>query len=299
MTPADPSAPLTPQWNYVTIVGCGLIGASFALALRASGSCRHIAGWDTNPQALNDALRAGIIDEIDNAFPAGGTSLAELIYLAAPVRQIISFISEKGCQAARGTIITDSGSTKVEICRAALIHLPEEIFFVGGHPIAGSHNSGPTYAQPQLFQGAPYILIDEGNEKTNPALTKVKATVERLGANVKLLTATEHDRAMALVSHLPQLLASALAATISEAACNNSLKEIAGAGYADMTRLAGSTWSVWHDVLLTNAVPLADALELLLKKLIALREELRLSPIPGGEELPYASSLFPEQGSSK
>jgi prephenate dehydrogenase len=299
MSPEDAIAPATPQWSYVTVVGCGLIGASFALALRARNASPRIAGWDTNPRSLEEALRAGVIDEIDNAFQTGGTSLAELIYLAMPVRQIISFINEKGFQTAKGTIITDSGSTKVEICRAALIHLPEERFFVGGHPIAGSHNSGPTYAQPQLFQGAPYILIDEGNEKTRPALTKVKETVEGLGANVKLLTATEHDRAMAFVSHLPQVLSSALAATVNEAACINSRKDIAGAGYSDMTRLAGSAWSVWHDVLLTNAEPLADALELLVKKLIALREELRLSTMSGGEELPYASSLFPQQGSPK
>jgi prephenate dehydrogenase len=90
-----------------------------------------------------------------------------------------------------------------------------------------------------------------------------------------------------------------LAATVNEAACSNSRNDIAGAGYSDMTRLAGSAWSVWHDVLLTNAEPLADALELLVKKLIALREELRLSTMSGGEELPYASSLFPQHGSPK
>src|ERR1700682_2595616 len=150
-------------WNRVTIIGCGLIGASFALALRRAGACARIAGWDTSAPVLDEAVRTGVIDEVDQAFASEAVSSSDLIYLAMPVGEIIDFLRERGRQIKPGAVITDAGSTKVEICRAARLHLPDAQQFVGGHPVAGSHLPGLAHARDDLFAGAPYVLITDGD----------------------------------------------------------------------------------------------------------------------------------------
>ncbi|HWW76143.1 MAG TPA: prephenate dehydrogenase, partial [Pyrinomonadaceae bacterium] len=191
------------KWNRVTVVGCGLIGASFALALRRGGGCGRIAGWDSSAAVLAEALERGVIDEIDQPFADGHVSHSELFYLAMPVGEIIRFLRERGGQTRRGAIITDAGSTKAQVCRAAREHLPEGRLFVGGHPVAGSHHAGLAHARHDLFDGAPYALITGGGGEEEQALAALKETVELLGARAVLTTALEHDRAMAVVSHLP------------------------------------------------------------------------------------------------
>ncbi len=296
MKPAENGTSATPHWSKVTVVGCGLVGSSFALALRQKKMCARIAGWDKNPQVLQEALRLEIIDEIDEAFAAGGVSNADLIYLATPVRQIVDFLRRYGTQTKSGCIITDSGSSKVDICRAARGHLPPDRFFVGGHPMAGSQNSGLTYAQAKLFAGAPYILTNDNAENKEPLAT-IQETLESLGANVKLMSPAEHDRTMALISHLPQLLSSALAAVVDTELGEDSWRTLAGNGYTDMTRLAGSSWSIWRDIFATNATPVAHGIDLLLQRLIAVREELKAGASGGGEELPETRGLFDRERS--
>ena len=139
----------------MTIVGCGLIGASFALALRKSGTCRRIAGWDIDAEVLQEALQRGIIDEVDSSFVDGAVSQSDLIYLAMPVGGILELLRERGQQINAGALVTDAGSTKVEICRAAREHLPDGVVFVGGHPIAGSEHSGLAYSDAELFRRRP------------------------------------------------------------------------------------------------------------------------------------------------
>jgi prephenate dehydrogenase len=260
----------------ITVVGCGLIGASFALALRrrCDASVR-IAGWDSSAFVLDQALQTGIIDEIDGALPGGRVSASDLIYLAMPVGGIISFLQERGAQVARGALVTDAGSTKELVCAAALDYLPEGRCFVGGHPVAGSHLHGPTHARADLFDNAPYVLISDRKQKDDEALATISELVEMIGARAILKTAEEHDRAMALVSHLPQLLSSALAATVNGQASADCLSRLSGTGYRDMTRLAESSWSIWGDIFATNPLPIADALDQLLDKLLAARDELR------------------------
>ncbi len=106
-------------WGRVTVVGCGLIGASFALALRRAGACARVAGWDASPSVLDEALTRGIIDEVDDAFADGGVSESDLVYLATPVGAIIEFLRERASQIKPGAVVTDAGSTKREVCRAA------------------------------------------------------------------------------------------------------------------------------------------------------------------------------------
>ena len=274
------------------MVGCGLIGASFALALRRCSSEVRIAGWDSASRALNRALERGIIDELDEAIAGEQVSTSDLIYLAMPVGGIKSFLQDRGAHVAPGAIVTDAGSIKSEVCKTALRYLPEDRLFVGGHPVAGSHLGGLEHARADFFDNAPYVLIKEYRRTNDEALMTMKELVEMVGARVVLTTAAEHDRAMALVSHLPQLISSVLAATIDNQAKADMLKRIAGTGYRDMTRLAESSWSMWGDIFATNAGPIANAVDEMLEQLIAVRDELRRSAAQTNPQLVKTGALF-------
>ncbi|HWT01349.1 MAG TPA: prephenate dehydrogenase/arogenate dehydrogenase family protein [Pyrinomonadaceae bacterium] len=281
-----------PLWERVSIVGCGLVGASFALALRRAGLCERIGGWDSSASVRDEAMARGVIDEVDRAFVDGAVSSSDLIYLAMPVREIISFLSERGAQVKPGALVTDAGSTKREVCRAARDSVPAGRQFVGGHPVAGHHAGGLAHARADLFEGASYVLVKEEGEAARPALDVLTEAVERVGARVRLLTADGHDRAMAVVSHAPQIVASALAASVREQEDADALRSLAGAGYRDMTRLASSPWPVWRDILATNPSEIAEALDALVAKLSAAGAELREYAKRGAGELSVTGRLF-------
>src|SRR5918998_804088 len=205
---------MTKRWDRVTVVGCGLVGASFALALKAAGACARVAGWDADPAALDEALRLGAVDEVDTAFREGGVSRSDLVYLATPVGQIVEFLRAGAPHVKPGAVVTDAGSTKREVCRAARAHAEKSWRFVGGHPVAGSHLRGPEHARADLFEGAPYVLTPPEDGSDPAALDALAETLNSLGARVRVLTAAEHDRALARLSHVPQLVSCALAATV-------------------------------------------------------------------------------------
>ena len=278
-----------PIWERATVVGCGLVGASFALALKRAGACARVAGWDADPAALEEAIGLGAVDEVDGAFAEGGVSASDLVYLATPVGQIVEFLRAGAPQVGPGAVLTDAGSTKVEVCRAARAVAESGRRFVGGHPVAGSHLRGAAHARADLFEGAPYVLTpaeDAGDPASLAALVAVEETLHRLGARVSVTSAAEHDRALALVSHLPQLASGALAATVAAQPDADALRSLAGAGFRDMTRLAESSWEVWHDILATNPSEVADALDAFVSKLSAVRDGLR------DGRLDLASALF-------
>ena len=279
-----------PHWNQVTVVGCGLIGSSFARALKKHMLCDRVFGWDTAPANLNEAMALDVIDEVDPAFVAGGVSDSDLLYLAMPVLSIIEFLSEHIPKIKPGAIITDAGSTKLAICETAAKHLPGNRHFVGGHPIAGSHLSGVRNGHADLMAGV-YVMIYDQSVDSN-AFDDVKQTIEAIGARPKSMTAAQHDRVFAIVSHLPQLLSSALASTVSDQQDANSLLELAGAGYQDMTRLAGSSWSMWSDVLATNRAEICSVLDQLIDKLTLIRDELHHGNLLSDS---IVSSLFKQQ----
>jgi len=281
------------RWDTVTVVGCGLVGASFALALKRAGACRRVAGWDVSPAALDEALARGCIDEVDRSFAAtDAVSPSDLVYLATPVGQIIEFLRTRAGQVKAGAVVTDAGSTKAEVCRAAREAKGRGWSFVGGHPVAGGHRGGPAHARADLFEGAPYVLASVEDGSDPAALASVEEMLERIGARVRVLSAREHDRALALTSHLPQLLSSALASIVEDDADPDALRALSGPGYRDMTRLAESDWRVWRDIFLTNPAAVADALERLLPKLTAARDELRQHSYDGGGALRATAALF-------
>ncbi len=280
----------SPKWNRVTIVGCGLIGSSFALALRKNGMCQRVVGWDASQDILSEARNRGIVDEIDSSFTHGRVSTSDLIYLAMPIGDIISFLRERGAQVKAGALITDSGSTKAEICRAAREYLPPDRFFVGGHPIAGSHHSGLAYADSALFTDAPYVLVNGG--AAIDKLRDIEQTLHAMGAHVTLMTAEAHDRALAFISHLPQLLSITLAATLGNETDRDSLLALSGNGLRDMTRLAGSSWSMWRDILATNHEQIAEALAAIMQRLEIVSDEVQTESMERASAFVATGKLF-------
>ena len=280
------------EFRRVTVIGCGLIGASFALALRHNGACESVLGWDISPSILDEALTLGVIDGVDTAWSHGTESESDLIYLAMPVGEIICFLREHGTLVKPQAVITDAGSTKVEVCRAARDYLPEGSRFVGGHPMAGSHLSGPSHSSATLFEGATYVLTPCDGESRDGALDMMKRVVEKVGACVSLMRADNHDRAVAWVSHLPQLLSSILAATVNGHDEGSAFLGLRGGGYNDMTRLAKSPWAVWRDIVATNAAPIAAALDAVAAQLAAVREEVWRRGADGCGGLGVTGKLF-------
>jgi prephenate dehydrogenase len=265
------------MFSQITVVGIGLIGGSFAMAARRAGLAERITGWDA-PEVLAEARANGIIDAVEDTFEHGEISDADLIYLAAPVAQIQTFLKNCERSVKPGAIVTDAGSTKREICRAARTSLGRDIAFVGGHPMAGSHSAGLSFASPDLLNGAPYaLIIDETNAGENDLESKavrlMVEIVQRLGAHPVLMTADQHDRAVARISHAPQLISTALALAVAWAGEDEAF-EVAGSGFKEMTRLAGSQWSVWEDICRTNSDEIAAALDEVVGEMEAIRRAI-------------------------
>lgn len=265
------------SFTHITIYGCGLIGGSVALALRRAGFTGRITatGGRRGPQL---ALERGIIDGIEESFERGEVCPADLVYLAAPIGAIIDFLRTRGALVKPGAVVTDAGSTKVEICRAARESLPREVFFIGGHPMAGSESAGLEYARADLFDRATYAIAVE--ESADPQMiSRLEKLAEEIGARPLLIDPVEHDRAVALISHLPQILSSALESLLGaefdgRIARRDLAQDLAATGWRDMTRLAASSWSVWRDIIMTNESNISAALALLLAELQDLKEAL-------------------------
>jgi prephenate dehydrogenase len=281
-------------FEKLAIVGVGLIGGSFAMAAKEAGLARRISGWDDRA-TLEEALRRGIIDEIEEAFATGGVCNADLIYLAAPVGGILDFLQTHGRLVKRGAIVTDAGSTKREICRAARAGLAAGAHFVGGHPMAGSHERGLAHASAGLFRGSPYAVIaDEPAPKGLDAiaLKLVVEAVRTIGARPVVMSAERHDHTVAAISHVPQLLSTVLALSLADDIDDEKL-QLAGAGFADMTRLAASQWSVWEDICASNGDEIAAALGRVVALLEPLRDELADGNITAaGEAFRRANALM-------
>jgi prephenate dehydrogenase len=249
-------------FDRVLIAGVGLIGGSWARALRRAGFAGTLLGFDT-PDAVETVRALGLVDDVAARAPEP-TDLREgdLVVLAMPIGATVALL-ERWTAVPPGAVVTDVGSTKRAVCAAAA---GLGAAFVGGHPMAGSERSGATAARADLFDGATYLLVGQEGE----ALDRVTQTVAALGARPVVVDAEEHDRLVALASHLPQLLSSALAAILAESA--EALP--AGPGLADMTRLAASPWSVWADILMTNRDVLARPLEEMIEELRRTRDAL-------------------------
>lgn len=230
------------------IVGTGLIGSSIGAALRRAGWA--VRGTDKNTEAAQEALRLGHFDQVCPG--VGDCALeADAVILAAPVPDIIRLLPEVSRLARAEAVIVDTGSVKVPVAEA-MRALPGAERAIGGHPVAGSHLTGPEPADADLFRGRPFVLCP--TSLTSPeTIDRALALVSDVGAVPSLMAATQHDRALAAVSHLPQVLSSLLALQPAE-------RTLSGTGYRDMTRLAASDPAMWRDILLFNRVNVLESL---------------------------------------
>src|SRR5262245_2991217 len=268
--PGRPEPGESPVFNKIGIVGLGLIGGSIALASRQRWPSALVIGVDCK-DTLEVAMRLHAIDvAADDLFVLAE---ADVVILAAPVRQNILLLDRLDEAVRQPAVITDTGSTKRAIFDAAK-RLPPRFTVVGGHPLGGSAKGGLEHARADLFSGRPWLLTPLGNGAAG-AIEKLSAFARALGAEPRMLSVAAHDRLLAYLSHLPQLTASALMQVIGDAVGEDGLT-LAGRGLVDTTRLAASPSGIWKDIAATNADELRGALDSLIEVLQALRSDLEV-----------------------
>lgn len=255
---------MSTRFSRVAVVGLGLIGGSFASAVKRLGSGPRVFGVDIDPSVLDYALAHGIADETatpDGAFDAGwfGPNGVELVVLATPATVAGEWLSRLADAGHRG-VITDVSSTKSGVIAAAG-QLGPGAWFVGGHPMAGSELSGITAARADLFDGAYYVLTPTAT--TDPdAYRRLHSFVGSLGARVVSVDAGEHDRAVAIISHVPHVTASALVKLAkTHAGESDELLRLAAGGFKDTTRIAAGSPELWTGICLDNADALSAGID--------------------------------------
>ena len=254
--------------STVAIVGTGMIGGSIGLALRKFGLAEKIIGIGRRQASLRIARRVGAVTNTTVDL-AKGVVEAELVIVCTPVGRIVDDVREVARNCPQNTLITDVGSTKQPIVAALDVGLPRGCRFLGGHPLAGSEKSGSGNANAQLFDGRLAILTPTRNTRAED-FDLVEELWEGLGSVVVQMPADEHDRAVAVTSHLPHLAAAALAAAVPE-----SLFRLSGTGILDTTRLAAGDPALWRQIFTLNREHVLSALEKYGAKLAALHAALR------------------------
>jgi prephenate dehydrogenase len=238
--------------NTLAVVGVGLLGGSVGWAARRRGVADRVVGVDRDPAVLREALGLGILDEAcADLGVAGG---AEVVVLCTPVDCIAAQVLAVAGAGRPGTLLTDVGSTKAAIVRAVEGKLPAGVGFVGSHPLAGSEKQGPGHASPDLFQGRQVVLTPTSRTGEED-LARAAAFWQALGAWVSVMEPEQHDRAMALTSHLPHLVASALAGILPA-----DLGGLTASGFRDTTRTAGGDPGLWAAILEANREGVLEAL---------------------------------------
>ena len=277
--PSVDTAPLVP---VLAVVGTGLIGGSFAAALRRVGQVGRVLGVGRTPASLQRARELGLIDEIVDLGQAADR--ADLILLATPIGAMAPILQALAPMLRPATLITDAGSTKADVARLAQDILGDRCLqFIPGHPIAGSEMTGPEAADPMLYHGRKVVLTPF--EDTPGVLQHRLIRVwEACGARISLMTPEAHDRALASVSHVPHFLASAYMAQVIRADDADTRLNLAGTGFRDFTRIAAGSAEVWRDIFLSNRTAVLRELDDFEQVLQQLRATLEGNPDPAALE---------------
>ncbi len=263
----------------VLIIGTGLIGASTGLALRGAGFVGRIDGWDMSSLERAAALQMGAVDGVaaDRDAALELARAADVIVLAVPVLAIKDWMHTLALILHAGQLVTDVGSTKLEIAElgAALFSGAETAEFLPGHPMAGKESGGAMLGEAKLFNGAMWLFTPTTTEQS--ALDKEwRSWVGFFGARTLDMDAARHDELCAWVSHLPQMLSTALSALLEDTFGDApEIAAIGGRALRETTRLGASPYSMWRDVAMTNTGPIADTLLALEQRLMHVRENLR------------------------
>jgi len=271
----------------VTIIGTGLIGTSVGLALHngaartagdASRSSVEIFGFDANADEAEAALRMGAVSEVlrDEAGALASAAQADVVVLAVPVFAILDWMPKLAAVMKPGQLVTDTGSTKLEITKAArTLFDGTGAAFLPGHPMAGKESGGAALGEAALFQNAMWLFTPVSEAQT-PMEAEWRGTVEKFGCRTMDLDAERHDVLCAWVSHLPQMVSTAMSALLEdEFGDTQDMRAIGGRALREMTRLGASPYSMWRDVAMSNTKPLADTLLALEQRLAHIRENLK------------------------
>jgi prephenate dehydrogenase len=261
--------------RQITIIGTGLIGGSFGLALKKRRFRGRIVGCDREA-ILKRAKKTGVIDE-GTSNPLEAVRGSQIVVLATPVGAIIELIERLGSMLPPPTLLTDVGSTKVEVVSRAKKAFGNDARnrFLAGHPMAGKEHSGVEFADPDLFQGAAWLVTPLPGQNVRDGLSgEFLKWVKKIGARISTIDAEEHDRLCAWISHLPQLISTALTALLVDEYGDKPMLDAGGRALREMTRISASPYSMWRDIALTNKKNIQQTLLKLEQRLAHLRENL-------------------------
>lgn len=266
------------MFKRITIVGTGLIGTSVALALRRSGFAGELIGIDRDEAERSQALRTLAFSEVtlDRLGEGLASRDSDVVVLATPVLGILDWMERLSEVLGKDQLLTDVGSTKETIAEhaRALYNKPGRAHFLPGHPMAGKERGGAELGDAELFKNAMWLFTPVS--EPTPAAEEWRRCVQRMGARTRDLDPARHDELLAWVSHLPQMLSTALAATLEERFGDDAeIAAIGGRALRETTRLGASPYSMWRDVAMTNTAAVGEALQALEQELQHIRENLR------------------------
>lgn len=271
-------------FGRVALLGTGLMGGSLGMAIRECALAEEVVGYDRDSKTLATALERGAVDRISDS-PQKAVEGAELVILAVPIRLCGKLVESCAPHFKPGAVITDLGSTKQFLEEELSGIIPDDVIYIGGHPMTGSEESGIEAADPALLENAIYVLTPEGSTPEKQWRSLVDMIV-RIGAQPLIISPAEHDRIVALVSHLPHLAAVTLANVAAENEKKEMVQTLAAGGFRDTTRIAMGNPEVWRDIFATNR----EAIGALLTRYIHELENMRRM-IEGGKEEEMTATL--------
>ena len=246
---------MKPHFENAAVIGVGLLGGSLGLGLKKSGMAAHVIGVGHRQSTLDTAMRLGLVDAC-SLEPAESVRQADLVVLCTPVARLLDLLDVVRGNCPASAVVTDVASTKRALCQHARETWPVPRRFIGSHPMAGSEKFGPEHARADFYNGS-VCLVETGNDLAPEARAAVAALWEELGARVVDIDPDLHDAVLARTSHLPHVLASALA-TLADR--SGDIRDLIGNGYRDSTRIAASRPEIWAEICLTNRHAILDAL---------------------------------------
>lgn len=293
-----------PPFNKVALLGTGLMGGSLGMAVRERGLARQVWGYNRSISPLEEAREKGAVDHYSGEIREVVEG-ADLVVLSVPVRHCPGLLSSCLPYLSPGALVTDLGSTKSYLMESITSLLPGNVYYIGGHPMTGSEESGIKAADPAIWENAVYVLTPS-NQAPAPYVEGMKKLVEELGAQPVFLSPGEHDRTVALTSHLPHLVAVALVKVAAGEENRQLIKSLAAGGFRDTTRVAMGNPEMWKDICITNREAIVEGLQRISVEIERLRDCLQEEKENGLEknlqeardyrsEIPYRGrSMFPE-----
>lgn len=255
------------RFDTLVVVGVGLLGGSVALAARQRGIVHRVIGVGRTAPRLEQARTARVLDDISTDLVAAAAQ-ADLLIFATPVNLIVTGVREVAPACRPGTLITDVGSTKAHLCRELSAGLPNSVTFIGSHPLAGSEKQGWEHSRADLFEGR-VCVVTPSESSPRDEIVRLTAFWQAIGMTVVEISPEAHDRALAQTSHVPHVVASALARTLAD-----ENRPLAATGFADTTRIAAGDPNVWVPILLDNREAVLHSLDDFSSQIAAFRDAL-------------------------